>query len=440
MELRACGGRVRPRTDKATFARETANPRVLIVSSNFPPVTGGSAAVYHNICKFSDGAIVALGPSRDYLTGKSFHDIAAQDIQAGYRIYRTELLRPSNATAGKRSVFRSLSGDLRVMLNALVQVAAIVRSERIRVACIGDLVYGGWLVFPLRRLLGCKVVVYVHGEEITTKGGGGLFDAWRKLFLDEADAVVCVSRFTREALIGLMRTAPSKIAVLPNGVDTERFRVRAPAADVAARYGVASRRVLLSVGRLVPRKGMDHLVQAMEIVTRTHPEVHLLIAGEGPLRATLADLIDARGLGGSVTLLGAVTDEALAELYALADIFALPNRQMPDGDTEGFGLVFLEANACGKPVIAGRAGGATDAVAHGVNGLTVDGADVSAIAAATIRLIEQPALCQSLAQGGLDLAARSDWRNRSTQFLALCDALTAHGRRKSAPQEAGRSM
>ena len=420
--------------------RETAKPRVLMVSSNFPPVTGGSAAVYHNICKSSGGAIVALAPSRDYLTGKPFPGVAAHDATAGYKLYRTDLLRPSNAGARKRSAFTSLFGDLRVMLNALVRVAAIVRSERIRVVCIGDLVYGGWLIFPLRRLLGRKVVVYVHGEEVTTEDCGGLFDAWRRRFLDEADAVVCVSRFTREALIGPMGASPSKIAVLPNGVDTERFHVRAPAADAAARYGVAGRRVLLSVGRLVPRKGMDHLVQAMEIVTRTHPEVHLLIAGEGALRSTLADLIAKRGLGASVTLLGAVTDEALAELYALADIFALPNRQMPDGDTEGFGLVFLEANACGKPVIAGQAGGATDAVVDGVNGLTVDGADVSGIAAAIIRLIEQPALCQSLARSGLDLAARSDWRNRSTQFLALCDALTAHGRRRSAPQEAGRSM
>jgi len=416
---------------------EMTRARVLMVSSNFPPVIGGSAAVYDNICKFSGGAIAALAPSRDYITGSAFDGVAAHDAKAGYRIYRTDLLRPSNAASGKRLAFKSLFGDLRVMLEVLVRAATIVRSERIRVACIGDLVYGGWLIFPLRRLLGCKVVVYVHGEEITTERGGGLFGAWRKRFLDEADAVVCVSRFTRTALIDLMRTAPSKIAVLPNGVDTERFHVRPPAASAAARYGVASRRVLLSVGRLVPRKGMDHLVQAMEIVTRTHPEVHLLIAGEGVLRATLADLINTRGLASSVTLLGAVADEDLAELYALADIFALPNRRMPDGDTEGFGLVFLEANACGKPVIAGRAGGAVDAVADGVNGLTVDGADVGAIAAAVIRLIEQPALYQRLAKAGLDFAARSDWRSRSAQFLALCDALGARGRRRSAPQAAG---
>ena len=424
---------------KAICVRELTNPRVLMVSSNFPPVTGGSAVVYDNICKFSGGAIVALAPSRDYLTGRPFHGVAAHDTGAGYRIYRTDLLRPSNAAAGERSAFRSVFGDLRVMFNALVRVASIVRSERIRVACVGDLVYGGWLIFPLRRLLGCKVVVYVHGEEITTEGAGGRFDAWRKRFLDEADAVVCVSRFTRDALIELMRTPPSKILVLPNGVDTERFHVRAPAADAAARFGVAGRRVLLSVGRLVPRKGMDHLVQAMDVVTRTHPEVHLLIAGEGSLRATLAEMINTRGLASSVTLLGAVTDEALAELYALADIFALPNRQMPDGDTEGFGLVFLEANACGKPVIAGRSGGAMDAVADGVNGLTVDGADVSAIAAAIIRLLDDRALCESLAQGGLDVAGRSDWRNRSAQFLALCGALIADGKCGSTPQEAGRS-
>lgn len=135
-------------------------------------------------------------------------------------------------------------------------------------------------------------------------------------------------------------------------------------------------------------------------------------------------------------MLGEVTDQALADLYAQADIFALPNREMPDGDTEGFGLVFLEANACGKPVVSGRAGGVVDAVIDGVNGLAVDGGDVDAIAAAVTRILEDKMLYSKLAAGGLDAARRGDWRSRAAEFLALCDRVrgagTSAGQRNSA--------
>jgi phosphatidyl-myo-inositol dimannoside synthase len=100
---------------------------------------------------------------------------------------------------------------------------------------------------------------------------------------------------------------------------------------------------------------------------------------------------------------------------------------LPNGDTEGFGLVFLEANACGKPVLAGRAGGAKDAVIDGVNGLSVDGADIPAIAEALTRLLKDPVLREKLAQGGIEMARSGDWRNRTVEFQNLCQNLTASG-------------
>jgi phosphatidylinositol alpha-1,6-mannosyltransferase len=278
-----------------------------------------------------------------------------------------------------------------------------------------------------RYLFGYKILLYVHGEEITTRDGGGLFDRWRAKFLAHAHAVIAVSSFTRDAMIRLMRTDPGKITLIPNGVDTQKFQVRDPRPELAERYGVRGRRVILSVGRLVPRKGADYLIQAMPAILRACPDAHLLIAGEGPLRNTLETLIEQQKLESYVTLLGEVTDQALADLYAQADLFALPNREMPDGDTEGFGLVFLEANACGKPVVSGRAGGVVDAVIDGVNGLAVDGGDVAAIAAAVTRLLEDKQLYRKLAAGGLDAARRGDWRSRSAEFLALCDRVRGAG-------------
>ena len=391
--------------------------RVLLISSNFPPVTGGSAVVYENICRSTTGAIAGLGASHDYASGRAFAGTEAYDRRAGYPLYRMKFLRPAQSRAASRF------SDLLLMAKVLMRTVAVARKERADIICLGDLVYGGWLVFPLRYLFGYKILIYVHGEEITTRDGGGLFDRWRAKFLAHAHAVIAVSSFTRDAMIRLMHTDPNKIVLIPNGVDTQKFQLRDPRPEVAEKYQVRGRRVLLSVGRLVPRKGADHLIQAMPAILQACPDAHLLIAGEGPLRPTLETLIREFGLESRITLLGEVTDQALADLYAQAEIFALPNREMPDGDTEGFGLVFLEANACGKPVISGRAGGVVDAVIDGVNGLAVDGADIGAIAAAATRLLEDKALYRKLSEGGLEAARRGDWRSRAAEFLTLCDRL-----------------
>jgi phosphatidylinositol alpha-1,6-mannosyltransferase len=356
-------------------------------------------------------------------------DADAHDALADYPVHRTDLLRPAqNAGSGLRAGL----GDLGLMVKVLAHIVSAARREGARVICLGDLVYGGWLVFPLRYLFGYKILLYVHGEEVTTRGGGGLFDRWRARFLAHAHGVIAVSRFTRDALVRLMGTDPGKITLIPNGVDTDRFKPRPPRAGTAERHGVVGRRVILSVGRLVGRKGQDRLVEAMPAILEACPDAHLLIVGEGPFRPALESLIALHDLQSRVTLLGEVDDAALADLYAQAELFAMPNRDMPDGDTEGFGLVFLEANACGKPVVSGRAGGVPDAVRDGVNGLAVNGENIGDIAQAVSRLLQDGALYRRLAEGGLEAAGKSDWKNRAAMFLAVCDRLEAvNGRQPS---------
>lgn len=400
--------------------------RVLLISSTFPPVTGGSAIVYENICRFSGGAVLALAASRDYLTGKPFADLESHDRKAGFAVHRLPLLRPVNTTRrpGLLSALRSGLDDIGLMLRILLRAVRVARRENVHVICLGDLVYGGWLVFPLKYLFRYKVIFYVHGEEITVQSGGGLFDRWRARFLAHADAIISVSRFTRGALTRLMQVDPAKVTLVPNGVNLERFQPRTAPPDLAARYGVEGKRILLSVGRLVARKGADRLIEAMPQILRCCPDVHLLIAGDGPMRAKLEESIHALGLQKNVNLLGAISDRELDDLYALAEAFALPNREMPDGDTEGFGLVFLEANACGKPVVAGQAGGAPDAVTDQINGLTVDGNSVDAIADAVSSLFTDKDLYERLSQGALAVARRSGWESRAADFLTLCGQLS----------------
>ena len=121
-----------------------------------------------------------------------------------------------------------------------------------------------------------------------------------------------------------------------------------------------------------------------------------------------------------MTFAGEVSDDDLVEHYCLGDVFIMPNRELPNGDTEGFGLVFLEANSCGIPVIAGRDGGSRDAVQHGVNGLVVNGGSIEEIAGAMKLLREDDALREKLSQLALEISAAADWRSKAEVFLRLC--------------------
>ena len=203
----------------------------------------------------------------------------------------------------------------------------------------------------------------------------------------------------------------------------DRFRIVARSPQLIAKYKIASKRVLLSVGRLVPRKGIDRTLEAMPKLLQRHPDLHYLIVGDGPYRERLQQMVAELGLASYVTFTGPIGDEELRAHYALCDLFVLPNREMPDGDTEGFGLVFLEANACGKPVVGGRAGGVVEAVQDGHNGLLVNGDNVDSIVEAVCKLLEDEALYQRLRRGGMEIAERSGWQLRTQQFQALCARL-----------------
>ena len=144
-------------------------------------------------------------------------------------------------------------------------------------------------------------------------------------------------------------------------------------------WSVVGKRLVVGVGRLVPRKGFDQTIRGWQDVVAQHPTAHLMIVGDGPQRPELQELIASAGLQKHITLTGPLSDADLLAAYRSADLFIMPNRTMPDGDTEGFGLVFLEANACGRAVIGGKAGGAVEAVRDGETGLLVDGNSVQEI-------------------------------------------------------------
>ena len=403
------------------------NMRCLLIASIFSPINGGSAVVYETLCRFAPkGSMVVYAAWRHYIDGREIPGWREHDAAVPYPIYRAELLRPIIQPPPRNrweSLRRMLTVDLPLKWRVMREVRRIVKAHDINVVCIGELTSGSWIGIFCQHFLGCRMISYIHGEEITTETEYRFYGRARRRYLKQADAVVAVSQFTVNALTRLMGINREKIQLIHNGVNTERFVPGAPDPSLLDRYGLHGKRVILTVGRIVPRKGVDVVIRAMPKVLETVPDARYLIVGEGDYRPILERLVSDLGLGESVIFAGRVTEDELAAHYQLCDLFAMPNREMPDGDTEGFGLVFLEANACGKPVIGGRAGGAVEAVLDGENGLLVDGWSVTEVTDALLRLLGDSDLYAQIAARGLEIAQASNSRTKAMQFFSLCQDL-----------------
>ena len=163
------------------------------------------------------------------------------------------------------------------------------------------------------------------------------------------------------------------------------------------------------------------MIAALPTLRQEFPDLRYLVIGDGPERAALEE--QARAVGG-VVFTGALPAMDVPRHLALAELMILANRRMPDGEDEGFPLVFLEAMACGKPVIAGNSGGVADEITDGVNGLLVDGNDPATIVAAVGRILQNSDFAARLAEAGMQTARRAAWPNRAAAFIALCERLS----------------
>ena len=267
--------------------------------------------------------------------------------------------------------------------------AALAMRYRFTAIFAGRVLPEGLVAWAIARLTAKPVLIYAHGEELTGWGRGKKFQA-SCFVLRRADAVLSNSDFTRDTLIGLLGVEPGRIAVVYPTVDEERFRPGLRADDLRSSLGVRpGQHLVLSVGRLMRRKGFDIVVRALPRLREQGIDAHYAVIGIGEDHEHLSTLARNLGVADRLHMLGHVSYDDLPRWYCASDVFAMPNRDI-GGDTEGFGLVFLEAAAAGCPAIAGTAGGTGSAVAGGVTGLRVDGEQPEAVAQALARLLSDP--------------------------------------------------
>ncbi len=395
--------------------------KVLLVTSNYPPVMGGSSSVYQSLAQHCPDRIIVLTGRYSCTTGAPLQGWEAQDRTSACRVFRIPLIRTVLLQERLRGFARIafLLGDVGIRLKVLAVVAWCIARHRVRAVCLGELIAGAWLIDLLSRVPGIRTVSYVHGEEITTKDSYDPEHKRARRALLRSDAIVVVSNFTLRAATDLLAGRDDKVVLIENGVDRHRFQPGPKSQALLRKYNLEGRFVYVAVCRLLQKKGVDHTLRAFRDIVRERPDCRFLIVGTGEYEQTLKGIAAEEGISDLVVFAGRVEDDELVDHYRLGDVFIMPNRRMPDGDTEGFGLVFLEANSCGLPVIAGRDGGSRDAVQDGFNGLVVDGNSVPAIADAMRRLAEDVSLREHLSSQALARAANAGWDAKVEQFLKV---------------------
>jgi phosphatidyl-myo-inositol dimannoside synthase len=216
----------------------------------------------------------------------------------------------------------------------------------------------------LKRLTGSKLILEAYGFEIWQRLPG-----MRSWGTHDVDLVISISRYTREQLIRWSGLEPRKIKIVPNAVHLDRYAQTEKPRSLVERYGVEGKRVLLTVGRLPGHeryKGQDRIISLLPKLTARFPNLIYLIVGDGEDRLRLEALTVKLGLQDQVVFAGRIPEEEKIDHYNLADAFAMPST------SEGFGFVFLEAAACGVPVLGGRVDGSRDALVDGRLGVMVD--------------------------------------------------------------------
>ena len=395
--------------------------KTLLLSEIFPPKIGGTSRWYWEVYRRrpAESTIVVAGDDPGALAFDRGHRLPV--VRAPLTLRQWGLLSPSELL-GYRGAIRA--------------VGVVLKSEPIGEIHCGRCLPEGWIALRLRRRHRVPYLCYAHGEELNLEGdrAGGVM-ASRQLrwmtgaVLRNASKVVANSANTAAILRQQWDVPDRKIRVLHPGVDAERFTPTPRDPLVREGLGWGGRPVVLTVGRLTKRKGHDRLIEALPLIRKAIPDVLYAIVGDGEERPSLSALVERLGLGGHVQFLGPLDDDRMIACYQQADLFALPNRRVGT-DVEGFGMVLLEAQACGRPVLTGDSGGTAETLSDPETGRVVDCDDVRTLSSAIIDLLGDRDLLERMGTAARRWAAdRFDWPALSRQ----AEAIFAEGRTVSAP-------
>lgn len=366
-------------------------PRTLLVTNDYPPRIGG-------IQRTLEALVRELPPDRVSVLAPRWEGSAEHDAGSPHAVLRDPgtFMWPTRRVAAR--------------------IERLVADTGVEVVVFGD-------AFPLAQLgprlakTGTPYLVAAHGFDYWLATVPGAHSVLRHMTSRASRVPVMCSEFiARRVRTAVPRSVP--VSVLYPGADVERFRPDLPTGDLRDRHGIGERPLVVCVSRLVRRKGQDVMIRAMPEIRRRIPDAVLLIVGGGPDEPRLRRMA-AEAPPGSVVFAGQAAEEDLPRYYAAGDVFAMPCRTRLGGlEVEGWGNVFIEAAACGKPVVVGDSGGARESLVDGETGILVNGNDVAGVSRAVADLLGDPDRARRMGKAGRARVERDHTWPRIAERLA----------------------
>ena len=336
--------------------------------------------------------------NRDILTALSSH----REIDEVVAFPRTVSTRHEKIPASIKYRYDAAAGGLNFLKAIFAELSSVRNSSLIYCAHINLTP----LAIGLSKIFNIPMLCALYGIEAWEPTRRYLIDK----YIGEVGHFYSISNFTKRRFIEWTGIESEQVSLLPNAIHLEKYGVGCRPADLVERYGIGRRRALLTLGRLVSKeraKGFDEVIDALPHIKAHVPDICYIVAGDGDYRSALEDKVRAKGLQDDVIFTGFIDEAHKVSLYRLADVYVMPSRG------EGFGFVFLEAMACGIPVVASAADGSRDSVQDGKLGQLVDPDDLGGIVRAVLEALDKP---KSVPEG-LDYFSFEAFTNRTHELV-----------------------
>jgi phosphatidylinositol alpha-1,6-mannosyltransferase len=375
-------------------------PRILCITNDFGPRAGGIETFIHGLIERMPHGCVTVYTS-------SQGDTAEFD---------SAWLKNCGVT-----VIRDKSKILLPSPRVLKNTQALVRDSKFDSIFFGAAAPLGLLAHGLRRAGATRLVALTHGHEVWWA------KVWPFKFLlrrigSGLDVMTYLGEYTRGEIASALKedSRRSMVHIAP-GIDTVHFSPQSDLVQLRKKLELEGKRIIVSVGRLVHRKGQDTLVEALPLVIQEFPDAHLLFVGVGPHLEYIHKRAVQLGVLSHISFMGRVPYQEIPQFIGLGEIFAMPSRSRLAGlEVEGLGIVYLEASACGLPVVGGKSGGAPDALLEGETGFAVDGRNPKDVAEAILRLLRDPEMGLRMGKRGREWIIENwEWKRWSREFNNL---------------------
>ncbi len=376
----------------------TLMKKSLLLSFFLPPSNGGIQNYFDHLSKYL--------PSKDivWMAEPQAKDTEFDKNQS-FKIYR-----------------KSYKSWLRIFkltsLSLYFKVKSIARKENIKCLLLGHAFPLGLTALMIKKNLGIPYVLFTHGLEILEiEAKYPKKISFLKRILQGAKYIVVTTDYMQDYLYKYINNK-DKFIKIPPGVDSSKFRLGLDKTDLISEYNLTGKKVLLTVGRLVPRKNHLAIISLLPKLLKTNPDLAYLIVGDGPMKDELEHKARDLGVAEAVIFTGSVSDDQLPNYYNLADVFVMTSKTIAkEGDVEGFGIVYLEAAASGVPSIAGSSGGASEAVLDNITGLIVNDNDPKELFTSISNLLSDDKLRTTLGNNARERAIKDfNWRDLTARL------------------------